>query len=82
MGGVRRMGRILVMKMTDYDCAAHVLGCRCADLAAHIVTIGEWLAAKAAVEYDTHLAWEGYAVPTQEDRALIRAASERINSKA
>ena len=69
------------MKMTDYGCAAHVagvpvrrLGCR--------VTIGEWLAAKAAVEYDTHLAWEGYAVPTQEDRALIRAASERIDSKA
>lgn len=64
------------MKMTDYDCAAHVAGVR---RLGYRVTIVEWLAAKAAVEYDTHLAWEGYAVPTKEDRALIRAASNRLN---
>ena len=63
--------------MTDYDCAAHV-----AMVAMNLVTGAEHCAAHAAVEYDTHLAWEGYAKPTPEDRVLIRAASERLNKAA
>jgi hypothetical protein len=60
--------------MTDYDCAAHVAS------AGHRATGAEIMAAKSAVEYDTHYSWHCYAKPTNDDRALIRAASERINS--
>jgi hypothetical protein len=60
--------------MTDYDCAAHVAS------AGHRATGAEIMAAKSAVEYDTHYSFHRYAEPSLADRALIREASERINS--
>ncbi len=63
---------------TDYDCAAHVAGVGMA----HGITAVEYLAARAATEYDTHPIWYGYAKPTPQARALIRTASERLNKNA
>ena len=64
--------------MTNYDCAVHVAN---ANTGLGIMAI-ERLAAHAAVAYDTHMSWEGYAKPTLDDRALIRTASERLNKNA
>ena len=68
----------MITRMTDYDCAAHVAG-----VGLNFGVLGdEYAAAKAAVEYDRHSLFEGYAEPLPEDRALIRTASERLNASA